>query len=203
MDLPTPGTIGVVTTKPDRRITMLQQGQRLLLERGYTATSVDTVCEAAGVTKGAFFHHFNSKEDFGSAVLGFTWQPVLDEYNTQRQEVSIQQQLVRHITFMAGWITDTGRLMPMLAQELGSSKPEIRTQVGGYFARWMSELETLLETAVAETGSATDVTALKQFIIATTEGVPVATSQFGESALPNVTKRLVTAVLREVGLSDS
>ena len=31
--------------------------------RGYAATSVDDLCSTAGVTKGAFFHHFRSKED--------------------------------------------------------------------------------------------------------------------------------------------
>ena len=31
--------------------------------KGYTATTVDDICQAAGVTKGAFFHHFKSKEE--------------------------------------------------------------------------------------------------------------------------------------------
>ena len=30
--------------------------------KGYSATTVDNICETAGVTKGAFFHHFRSKE---------------------------------------------------------------------------------------------------------------------------------------------
>jgi TetR/AcrR family transcriptional repressor of nem operon len=36
--------------------------------KGYTATTVDDICEAAGVTKGAFFHHFKSKEDLAIAA---------------------------------------------------------------------------------------------------------------------------------------
>ena len=36
--------------------------------KGYTATTVDDICEAAGVTKGAFFHHFKSKEDLAVAA---------------------------------------------------------------------------------------------------------------------------------------
>jgi TetR/AcrR family transcriptional regulator, transcriptional repressor for nem operon len=31
--------------------------------KGYTATTVDDICQGAGVTKGAFFHHFKSKEE--------------------------------------------------------------------------------------------------------------------------------------------
>ena len=37
--------------------------------QGYAATTVDQICVAAGVTKGAFFHHFESKEALVVAAL--------------------------------------------------------------------------------------------------------------------------------------
>lgn len=40
-------------------------------KRGYAATSVDDMCRAAGVTKGAFFHHFPSKEALAVAAAEF------------------------------------------------------------------------------------------------------------------------------------
>src|SRR5437773_7970686 len=36
--------------------------------KGYAATSVDELCTRAGVTKGAFFHHFDSKKDLAVAA---------------------------------------------------------------------------------------------------------------------------------------
>lgn len=51
------------------RTRILEAAQRLVLERGFAAVTVDAVIEAAGVSKGAFFHHFPSKGALGRAVV--------------------------------------------------------------------------------------------------------------------------------------
>lgn len=38
-------------------------------EKGYAATAVDDICSRAGVTKGAFFHHFPSKQSLTVAAV--------------------------------------------------------------------------------------------------------------------------------------
>ena len=47
---------------------LLDAAQELMLAKGFTATSVDEVCTAAGVTKGSFFHYFEGKEHLGCVV---------------------------------------------------------------------------------------------------------------------------------------
>jgi len=50
------------------RIKLLDAAHHIVRRKGYAATSVDEICAAAGVSKGAFFHHFASKEALGVAA---------------------------------------------------------------------------------------------------------------------------------------
>lgn len=52
----------------DARDALLDAALALVRRHGWAATSVDQLCRAAGVTKGAFFHHFESKEALGVAA---------------------------------------------------------------------------------------------------------------------------------------
>ena len=36
-------------------------GMQLINENGYESTSIDTICEACGISKGAYYHHYQSK----------------------------------------------------------------------------------------------------------------------------------------------
>src|SRR6201999_3595038 len=51
--------------QPDGRSRLLDAAMQVIREKGYSATTGDDICAAAGVTKGAFFHHFKSKEELG------------------------------------------------------------------------------------------------------------------------------------------
>ncbi len=55
---------------PDRtRTAILDAAEALILDQGFAATSVDKLIARAGVTKGAFFHHFASKGELGHALV--------------------------------------------------------------------------------------------------------------------------------------
>jgi TetR/AcrR family transcriptional regulator, transcriptional repressor for nem operon len=47
---------------------ILGVAEQLVIENGFAATSVDAVIKAAGTSKGAFFHHFDSKLDLARSL---------------------------------------------------------------------------------------------------------------------------------------
>ena len=47
---------------------LLDAALQVIRTKGYTATRIEDVCDAAALTKGSFFHHFKSKEDLAVAA---------------------------------------------------------------------------------------------------------------------------------------
>jgi TetR/AcrR family transcriptional repressor of nem operon len=50
---------------------LLDAALYVIRTKGYTAARVEDICEAAGLTKGSFFHHFKSKEDLALAAAEY------------------------------------------------------------------------------------------------------------------------------------
>jgi TetR/AcrR family transcriptional regulator, transcriptional repressor for nem operon len=52
----------------ESKLALLDAALSVFRAKGYTATRVEDICEAAELTKGSFFHHFKSKEDLALAA---------------------------------------------------------------------------------------------------------------------------------------
>lgn len=72
------------TTRAD----ILQVARQLFSKHGYHRTGIADIQEATGLTKGAFYHHFRSKEDLALSILERTRQ----EYAEQLFAPAMQQQ---------------------------------------------------------------------------------------------------------------
>jgi len=60
----------MTTRDPQRtRRRLLDVGQEEIYLHGFQGASLEQILERAGVTKGAFFHHFRSKNEFGYSVV--------------------------------------------------------------------------------------------------------------------------------------
>lgn len=120
-------------SKADTKTRLLGAALTLVRTNGYDATSVDDLCKAAGVTKGAFFHHFSTKEDLAVAAAGF-WSDVTGQlfatapYHAYEDPLD---QLIAYVEFRRQLLD--GRSLPectcylgTMVQEKFDSSPAIR-----------------------------------------------------------------------------
>ena len=61
------------------RATLLRCAKTLAVRSGLSAISVQAVCDQAGVTKGAFFHHFENKD----ALLKCVFEQMITDYSEE------------------------------------------------------------------------------------------------------------------------
>lgn len=138
---------------PATREKLLETAQHLMLAKGYTATSVEEICEAANLTKGSFFHYFASKEDLGKAVLEryvLSMFQIVQNAPFSKKSDPLQR-LYGYIDFMIEVSKDPARrsgcLLGNFAQVLSDTHPEIRTQCETYFRKWAEMLKRELDQA--------------------------------------------------------
>ena len=118
--------------KPSARDKLLQAAVTVVRQKGYSATSVDDLCAAAGVTKGAFFHHFATKEDLAVAAAEF-WGETTSAFFAAAPYHALPdplQRLLGYIDFrkaiLVGDIPDFTCLAGTMVQETYETNPAIR-----------------------------------------------------------------------------
>lgn len=124
------------------------------LECGYAATTVDHICKAAGVTKGAFFHHFDTKEAMAREVLdrfieglfapmGFARDPRLEGDPLKRIRTMFDQLASAY----GGASSGTGCLIGLFVMELGALNTDFRAVCAAAFEKLRDALERELSAA--------------------------------------------------------
>ena len=64
----------------ERRSQMVQLAGELFAQKGYRATTVREIADAAGILSGSLYHHFDSKESIGDEILSGFINEVLADY---------------------------------------------------------------------------------------------------------------------------
>jgi TetR/AcrR family transcriptional regulator, cholesterol catabolism regulator len=78
------GSAGTMTAdghaRSQRRADMLRLAGELFAQKGYRATTVREIADAAGILSGSLYHHFDSKESIGDEILSGFMSEVLADY---------------------------------------------------------------------------------------------------------------------------
>jgi TetR/AcrR family transcriptional repressor of nem operon len=117
----------------EARARLIDAARSMVRHRGFAATSVDDLCAAAGVTKGAFFHHFPSKEALGVALVD-DWTQMTAAMFAQHPYNALPDPLDRVFAYIDLRRELLGQPLPEFScvagttvQEVYESSPAIRT----------------------------------------------------------------------------
>ncbi len=141
------------TETTNRREQLLETAQKLMRAKGYTATTIDEICAAAGVTKGAFFHYFTDKQDLGKAALeGFmSAQQRRVQQSALAPDADPLKRVYGYVDVAIKLSRDPasrhGCLLGNFAQELSDTHHEIRDLCAQHFSQWAEVLRRDLEAA--------------------------------------------------------
>lgn len=114
------------------RSKLLDAAVAIIRQKGYAATSVDELCATAGVTKGAFFHHFPSKDSLAVAAANY-WQELSDALFAAAPYHRLNDPLDRILGYLdfrkamlRGDVAKFSCLAGTLLQEAYQTHPDIR-----------------------------------------------------------------------------
>lgn len=86
---------------------ILESATRLFSKTGYDATGVAEICQAAGVSKGAFYHHFPSKQAVFLELLNTYLNGIETGFNLMRQETNNVPRAILQMAELVGSVFQT------------------------------------------------------------------------------------------------
>ncbi len=99
------------------RQNILDACQALILQKGFSATSINDICKATGLTKGAFFYHYASKDELGKAVMS-RWSELGEQIMSSVVGADPVETLFGCIDLMVSSATQSGNAVGCVVGEI-------------------------------------------------------------------------------------
>jgi TetR/AcrR family transcriptional regulator, transcriptional repressor for nem operon len=159
---------------------LLEAGQVEVYLHGFQAAHLDHILQRVGVTKGAFFHHFASKAEFGYALvddilaemIATQWVTPLLESSAPDALEAIAAEFERGVAGLRVQRPILGCPLNNLAQEMNPLDDEFRRRTTTVFDMWRASFQTALERAKTQGSVKASVDAgdTAQVLVAQIEG---------------------------------
>jgi AcrR family transcriptional regulator len=130
------------------RQAIVEAATRLFAQKGYRATSMADLTTATGLTRGAFYHHFDAKDALFRAVVDHvrtTWA------QTVGAQVSASDDALEQLASLIGGHARLIRSRPELclvitglSEEIRGSEPELAIALHGVYRELIAVVEQLL-----------------------------------------------------------
>jgi TetR/AcrR family transcriptional regulator, transcriptional repressor for nem operon len=144
-----------VPSRHESKTRLLDAALRVIRSKGYSATRVEDVCEAAGLTKGSFFHHFSGKEELALAAADY-WGEVtaaLFASAPYHQPHDPLDRLLAYVDFrkalLMGKLPEFTCLIGTMTQEIYETNPAIlaacERSISGHAATLIPDIQAAMD----------------------------------------------------------
>jgi AcrR family transcriptional regulator len=159
----------------ETRAQILRAAEKMFALHGYDGTGVAEICEAAGVSKGAFYHHFSSKHELFRTML----EDWLTGVNAQLKEIrgecqDVPQTLLAMSAMMNQVFQAAGGRLPIFLEfwAQASRDPKVWESTATPYHRYYDFFTSLIEDGIKEgTLKPVDSTVIARTIIALATGI--------------------------------
>ena len=182
--------MGRTEARHESKTRLLEAALSVIRAKGYSATRVEDICAAAGVTKGSFFHHFDTKEDLALEAAAY-WDSVTSglfstaEYHRRPRALD---RLLAYVdmrkALLQGELPEFTCLVGTMVQEVYGTQPAIREACERSIYGHAATLESDIAEAMRNAGITPDWSAasLAQHTQAVIQGAFILAKAKGNAA---------------------
>lgn len=137
----------------ETRSHILEAATHLFSKTGYDATGVAEICQAAGVSKGAFYHHFPTKQAVFMELLNTYLNGIETGFNLMRQETHNVPQVILQMAGLVGSLFQTADIhLPIFLEfwTQANHDPHIWEAAIAPYRRYQSYFAEMIQEGIDE-----------------------------------------------------
>jgi AcrR family transcriptional regulator len=141
------------TRSEETRHHILEAATQLFSSTGYDATGVAEICQAAGVSKGAFYHHFPSKQAVFLDLLNSYLNNIDAGFTAMRQEVHDVPQTILQMAGLVGTLFQSADIhLPIFLEfwTQANHDPAVWETAMAPYHRYLSYFSRMIEEGIDE-----------------------------------------------------
>ncbi|AIF45602.1 TetR/AcrR family transcriptional regulator [Virgibacillus sp. SK37] len=132
----------------EKKLSLLMAGMKLFAQKGYHQTSIQEIANEAGVSKGAFYIYFQSKEDFITTVFSHFYTQIKEKMSeVDEKNQPPRENLANQIAVLTEYIASYKDLITMHLREnisIGKNTDKIIQEMKLQNFYWMKEKITAI-----------------------------------------------------------
>jgi len=162
--------------RPSAREQIVQAGLKCLAKKGFNGVGVQDITDTAGVPKGSFYNHFESKEALGVEIVERYGADKRRRELLTDKSIAPLERLRRHYQRLSTLCVDAqferGCILGNFSAELSNESEVIRESLRRLYERWTKDVEATIAEAQQQGAVAKTLTAaeLAAFLLDAYEG---------------------------------